>query len=95
MKTADIIKIDKSQLHAINFRRADVLPNREERASRNRELRRSMSLGNLYKVPVRIQFENNRKERMETEATVWAVTEKNVSLKSGVTIPIHAIANIS
>jgi hypothetical protein len=43
---------------------------------------------------VRIYFINALGEHMETEGTVWAVTEKYVMLKGGNTIPIRAINKV-
>ena len=95
MQIDAITKIDKASLEGITFSKDEVLNGIDEIAIRQQDLTRAMALGNLYKETVRIQFENAEGEPMETEATIWSVTEKRVILKSGVSIPIHSIMSAS
>lgn len=94
MQVINTVKLDKLQLTDLSFSKADVLHDSSEKFIRNFELNRALRLGNTYKQSVRIYFINALGEHMETEGTVWAVTEKYVMLKGGNTIPIRAIRKV-
>ncbi|MFT5570406.1 MAG: hypothetical protein ACI9RP_002463, partial [Cyclobacteriaceae bacterium] len=81
-----ITKIDKYQIELISFIKTEVLNTHDEITHRWRELNRGMTLGNLYKQAIQIRFETEEGDMMETETTIWAVTEKNVVLKNGILI---------
>ncbi|MEM9340130.1 MAG: hypothetical protein AAGA66_15455 [Bacteroidota bacterium] len=89
-----INRIDKSTLRNMPFKTREILVDKDDIQRRLDDLNRAMLLGNLFKETVRLQFQNSRSEPMETEATVWSVTEKNVILKGGLTIPIHSISKV-
>jgi hypothetical protein len=94
MELRQSTKLDKLQLTNLSFSKTDVLSDNTDRFIRNFELNRALRLGNTYKQSVRIYFINALGEHMETEGTVWAVTEKYVMLKGGNTIPIRAIRKV-
>lgn len=94
MITNDIIKIDKLQVSSQSFCPSEILQNPADRSKRQYDLRRALSLGNLYKHSVKICFVSARGEQLETEATVWAVTENHVLLKGGNHIPIRSIYQV-
>jgi hypothetical protein len=94
MELRQSTKLDKLQLTNLSFSKTDVLSDNTDRFIRNFELNRALRLGNTYKQSVRIYFINALGEHMETEGTVWAVTEKYVMLKGGNTIPIRAINKV-
>lgn len=77
----------------ITLNPADVLQTEVERKHRNRMLYLAMILGNGYKSKVKITFESLDGPR-QVETTVWATTEKNVMLKSGITIPVNSIYGV-
>ncbi len=51
---------------------------------------RAMTLGNAYKQKVIMFFRDNESDK-HVETTIWHVDKKYVSLKSGVTLPVHRI----
>ena len=94
MQLNTITRVDKSNIGHLSFRKEEVLFNTPDQAIRLHHLNRALKLGNLYKRSVSIQFETSDYEVMETEATIWAVTEKYIMLKGGTVIPIKAIINV-
>jgi hypothetical protein len=94
MITNDIIKIDKLQVSSQSSCPTEILQNPADRNIRQYELNRALTLGNLYKHSVKIYFVSANGEQLETEATVWAVTEKYVQLKGGNYIPIRSITQV-
>ncbi len=94
MQTNALVKIDKYALDQITYAKREVLNDEEERDDRLREIQRGMRLGNTHKLPTRIIFETADGEIKETEATIWAVTEKRVLLKNDLSIPIRSIYSV-
>lgn len=93
MHSISVTKVDKSQLSSISFGKNDKL----EQGSRSLiryNLQRALTLGNLYKSHVLILFYNEQGSYMETEATVWAVSEKYIMIKGGTVIPIDSIIDV-
>lgn len=89
-----IHKIDKSELGNISFKKEEVLNNLTDKAVRKHNLERALVLGNVHKRSVLIQFENILELPLETEGTIWAVTQNHIMLKGGHTIPIKSIFNV-
>ena len=94
MKKNQIAKIDKVDIPLIKFANTDVLIDNEQKSFRRFELIRAQTLGNLYKQSVEIQFQNTDGDLLETQASVWAVTDKKVILKHGLTIPVNAVYKV-
>lgn len=94
MQNIVISKIDKYKIEGMVFTPAEVLHTTEEREERWRQLNHGMTLGNIHKLPTRITFMTQDNKIMETEATIWAVTEKNVILKNNIMIPIRSITAV-
>ncbi len=94
MLTQGITRVHRSRIIELSFQREDVLSGEEQRANRKESLIRAMKLGNNFKQAVTLQFQTFDGSLRETEATVWAVTEKNVELKGGKIIPISAIFHV-
>lgn len=94
MDIQTIIKIDKMEVKNLKFKKEDVLLTSEGKEDRWRELNKGMALGNLHKETTRMVFETENGEMYETEASIWAVTEKNVLLKNGIFIPIRSIHKV-
>jgi len=94
MQTTKITKVDKSQVAGTSFSSYEVLSNPADRYIRQHELNRALKLGNNYKHPVKIDFVDAGGQIQETEATVWAVTEKFVMVKGGHCIPIRSIFKV-
>ena len=94
MQSAEITKVDKSQLSAISF---GVNENyqRDHLSILRYKLNRALALGNLYKVHTHILFYDENGNRIQTEATVWAVSEKYIMIKGGTVIPVSSIIDVS
>ncbi len=93
-KEQEITRIHRSRIFELPFSREDVLTEEVDKTLRRVELERAMKLGNNYRQAVLLQFRTSDGRLGETEATIWAVTEKNVELKGGKIIPIAAIFNV-
>ena len=52
-----------------------------------------MILGNVHRTKMRIIFEDIEGVK-EVQTTIWAVGDKNIVLKKGVTIPIHRLIDV-
>ncbi len=94
MLTQEVTRVHRSRIIELSFRQDDVLTNESARIIRKESLIRAMKLGNNFKQAVTLQFRTFDGSLRETEATVWAVTEKNVELKGGKIIPIAAIFHV-
>jgi hypothetical protein len=97
MSTYDFSKaliIEKEQLNKVTFSTRDVLDDEIEKIKRKLSLDKSEKLGNNYKSKVKIYFTTVNNELLAVETTVWSVNSDNISLKSGVTIPIRSIVQI-
>jgi hypothetical protein len=82
--------IEKENINSLKFPKSEVLHDEEIISQRKNDLFRAQSLGNLEHSKIRIFFEDNSSKKM-VETTVWAVTDDNVVLKRGVSIPINRI----
>ena len=83
--------IDKSLINQFSFSSEDVLQDQALKFRRRQRLLKALKLGNLNKQHVRINFVDSSGVEMKTRATVWAVTQKHVVLKSSTMIPISSI----
>ena len=77
----------------VRFPQQDVLLHPEQIKERQKSLEKAMLLGNGYKGKIKIVFNTDQGDKL-VETTVWATTEKNIQLKGGVSIPIHAIREV-
>ncbi len=93
MQVNTITRVDKSQLNSISFGR-NLNLEKGSRSVLRYNLQRALRLGNLYKSHVLIQFYNEDGHYMETEATIWAVSEKYIMIKGGMVIPIESIVDV-
>ena len=78
---------------ALKFGNEEVLQDQKLIKIRSRKLKRAERLGNIYKSKAKIAFKSIE-GIFRVETTVWAATEKFVSLKGGVLIPIHCIKGV-
>lgn len=86
--------ITKETVHNIQFWTDDVLQTESEKQQRFYKLERAMKLGNVYKQQVCIHFKGVNGEVLKTIATIWALTETYIVLKSHIMIPIKSILEI-
>lgn len=85
--------IEKENIGTLHFGPMEVLQDNHEITKRSRRLKRAEKLGNCYKSKSKIAF-RSLEGLFRVETTVWATTEKFVSLKGGVLIPIHCIKGV-
>ena len=85
--------ICKEAVSELQFRTREVLNNKLDIEHRKRKLDRATVLGNILHNKVKIIFEDNAGIK-QVETTIWAVGDKNIVLKYGLTIPIHSIYDI-
>ena len=85
--------IQKENIDMLHFGSIEVLQDNHEITQRTRRLKRAEKLGNNYKSKSKIAFKS-LEGLFRVETTVWATTEKFVSLKGGVLIPIHCIKGV-
>jgi hypothetical protein len=86
--------IDKEQVKLLRFSTEDVLTDKQEILQRGIDLKRAEAVGASAKSNVKIFFKSYNGNRYKVEATIWAVTEKTVSLKGEIMIPICSIYKI-
>ncbi len=85
--------IEKESIPSLMFPQNAVNKSKEEMKSLVQKLKRSMVLGNIHRTKMRIIFEDNEGAK-EVQTTIWAVGDKNIVLKKGVTIPINRLIDV-
>lgn len=89
-----ISSILKEEINKLRFVSEDVLVSDDQKTLRRSELNKAMMLGNSEKSKSKIVFATDEGLK-KVETTVWAVDDREVVLKSGVFIPIHAICHVA
>ncbi len=89
-----ISKLPKEDISQLIFKAEDVLSDVTLVARRKIDLQRAQALGAQSKSNIKIYVADEKAEEFIVEATVWAATEKNVTLKGGVIIPNRGIYKI-
>lgn len=89
-----ITKIEKEDIPSLNFKKEEVLKEKESQTRRKVALAKALTLGNGDKQKVRIYFELEAGEKNMVETTIWSVGQDFVTLKAGAMIPIHAINEV-
>lgn len=94
----DIIKnsvlINKEDVINLKFPKEEVLNSNDEIKIRRMELERATVLGNAEHGKIKIFFHDDQGAK-KVETTIWATTEKNITIKGGMCIPIHRIYKVS
>lgn len=85
--------IEKEELVNVSFKPGDVLTDEEQRKKRRSDIEQAMRFGNNEKGKIALIFDTTDGTK-KVETTVWSVTENNVLLKKGITVPIRAIREI-
>jgi len=85
--------INKENISKLSFPFSDVLNSIDEKHVRFEKLKTAMILGNGFKHKVKIIFRDTRLKQM-VETTLWFVSEKHITLKSGVVMPIGCIEDV-
>jgi hypothetical protein len=86
--------IEKELLGDISFPSTDVLSDPIEIKERKAQLDRAALLGNAHQGKVRIYFKTKAGETMVVHTTVWAASEKYITVKANRVIPISAILKV-
>ena len=87
-------KLEKENVKSLAFGAEDVLKSKEDKVKRKIDLQRAQALGAQSKSNIKIYVQDGEGSQFIVEATVWAATEKNVTLKGGVIIPNRSIYKI-
>lgn len=89
----NIPTIAKEEIQFFHFPKEDILFSKEDKDKRSNNLKFAISLGNLDHQKVKILFQDVEGVK-QTETTIWGVTDRDIILKKGTTIPIHRIIQI-
>lgn len=87
-------EIAKEDIKTINFGEADALATKEDVFQRKIDLNRASALGAQSKSNIKIYFKDASGAKFKVVATVWAATERNVSLKGEIMIPLKSIYKV-
>lgn len=87
-------EIAKEEVKNIKFGEADVLGSKEDIFQRKIDLNRASALGAQSKSNIKIYFKDEADTKYKVVATVWAATERNVSLKGEIMIPLKSIYKV-
>ena len=85
--------IEKEIIPNLLFPTIPIDRTKEEMKKLVLKLKRSMVLGNIDRTKMRIIFEDDEGTK-EVRTTIWAVGDKNIVLKKGVTIPINRLVDV-
>ena len=85
--------IEKEIIPNLNFPNQPLDKTKDEMKKLVLKLKRSMILGNIDRTKMRIIFEDNEGVK-EVRTTIWAVGDKNIVIKKGVTIPINRLRDV-
>ena len=85
--------IEKEIIPNLNFPNQPLDKTKDEMKKLVLKLKRSMILGNIDRTKMRIIFEDDEGTK-EVRTTIWAVGDKNIVLKKGVTIPINRLVDV-
>ncbi|MBO72500.1 MAG: hypothetical protein CMD35_02680 [Flavobacteriales bacterium] len=88
------IEITKEDIKKLKFSEEDVLTSKEDVVKRKSDLNKASALGAQSKSNIKIYFVDENGKQYKVVATVWATTEKNVSLKKEVMIPLKSIYEV-
>ena len=85
--------VEKEIISSLKFPNTPVNRTEDQSKILFHKLRRSMVLGNIHRTKMKIIFQDEEGTK-EVRTTIWAVGDKNIVLKKGVTIPINRIIDI-
>ena len=94
MTTETISVIEKEDIPSLTFPSEPVERTEDQIKLIKHNLSRSMILGNIHRVKMKITFEDDESTK-QVRTTIWAVGDKNIVLKKGIVIPIHRIIDIT
>ncbi len=91
--TLTVKTIRKEDVPKLRFPSKEVLSDEKAREKRLMMLEEGAKLGNLEKGKLKITFMDNEGIK-KIYTTIWAVGDRYVSLKKGMSIPIARIINV-
>ena len=86
-------KIEKEEILKLHFLPNDVLDNSAQKNDRNQKLINGAVLGNIEKEKCKIVFHAQEGDNY-VETTIWAVTDKYICLKGGISLLIASIIDV-
>ncbi|MDC1188278.1 hypothetical protein N8089_00645 [Flavobacteriales bacterium] len=88
------VEIPKEEVKTVQFSETDILTDSRDVLQRKIDLNRASALGAQSKSNIKIYFVDNSGKKFKVVATVWAATERNVSLKGEIMIPLKSIYKV-
>lgn len=85
--------IEKESISALKFVNHEVLVDKDAIHHRKNELERATMIGNAHHGKIKLIFETMEGLK-EVETTIWSTTEKYITLKGNVNIPVNAIKEV-
>lgn len=86
-------KVEKEEIPNMEFPKIDVLQGETSKRERKEKLLRATILSNSEKIKHKIIFATQDGNKC-VETTIWAVTDKYICLKGGITMVIAAIMDV-
>lgn len=86
-------KIETGEIAKLHFLPNDILADDVQKSERTQKLLKGAILGNIEKEKCKLVFHALEGDRY-IETTIWAVTDKYVCLKGGVTLLIMSIMDV-
>ncbi|MBD2715137.1 hypothetical protein KBK19_08825 [Microvirga sp. STR05] len=83
--------IDKDLIPTLSFPHDDVLTDPADVKQRRHDAERATSLGNNYHGKLDIYFQTADGAVKRVYTTIWATHQDYLTLKSGITLPLHAV----
>lgn len=83
--------IDKDLIPNLRFSPTDVLTDPADIKQRRHDAERATSLGNNYHGKLDIYFQTADGAVKRVYTTIWATHQEYLTLKSGITLPLHAV----
>ena len=87
-------RINREKIPLLQFKTLEVIDDTDLCLQRKLSLQRAAQMSHSFYSKVRIVFQTEE-GKMEVLTTVWAVTDKFVILKGGISIPVCAICEVA
>ncbi len=85
--------VQKEEIENLVFPAESIERTEQQTKDLNNKLQDAMTLGNLHHTKIKIIFKDSEGLK-EVETTVWVASEKFISLKAGVSIPVRRIVEV-
>ncbi|GGG43409.1 hypothetical protein [Hymenobacter glacieicola] len=93
LKTTDptIETVEKEAIPGLRFAAEDALTDKAAIQRRRHDAERAATLGNAYHGKLDIYFQTADGSVKRVYTTVWATHEEYLTLKSGISLPLHSV----